>query len=453
MMKKKIISFLSLISIILSVKASTPNIVVAIIDTGIDTTNTYINNSFLKDEAGHIKGWNFLGDSNNTFNPISIGKESFRIMQSLHSKYSLKDSSSMMNPQELQEFDKYIFFRKVSGIDTYILFADFQKYNYKAFQYMDSVIISQKWPRTMKIAELKNIDYSMIPDSMEEPLNQVMSESAKFYYSGKTTWDLAYKAIEDEYLLSEERLSTLGDPKSNPRFNIGDNPHDFNALSYGNSNIMAEPFEHSTSIASILSSIHPEVKGLNSQLKIMPIRVVPAGEAFDKDLYAAIRYAVENGANIIVIPQAKEYTSYDIKLTEALSYANIHNVLIVLAAGDNGRNIAMEQAVPNCIVNGKKLNNVIRVGALDKNGEKLAKSNYGSAVDVYFPGEEVKVTDAEGTITFITGTDASSGIVAGIASVIIEESPKISASEIVKLIIDISEDLSNFPEIIESYRK
>ena len=449
-MKNKIIIALLLLLTALPAKAFDPSkIVVAIIDTGVDTTNQYISSSFLREEgSGKIVGWNFLGDSNNTNNPVSIGKESFRIMQSLHSKYSLIDSSAVLSEQERNQFEKYLFFKRVSGIDIYLSFAKLLDYNYTAFKYMDSVIISQKWPRDMKISDLEKIDYSMIPDSMETPLSQVMTECTKAYYGGKTTWDLAFKSTEDEYLLSLERIGSLGKPESNPRFSIGDNPFNFDSLNYGNSNIMAQPFEHATAVASIIASAHPQAKGVNSGVKILPIRVVPSGEAFDKDLYAAILYAVESGAQIVVVPQAKEYSSFGDKLTQALLYASKRDVLVVLAAGNSGRNITAEQAVPSAIVNGKRLANVIRVGALGADGQRFAKSNYG-AVDVYFAGESVAVALGDGSISYLTGTDASSALVAGAASVLRGAFPKMAASKIVELIVSLDGDISNLRKVID----
>lgn len=446
-MRYPIISFFLLLTV-LSTKAIEPSkAVVAIIDTGIDTTNVYINNSLLRNEANQIMGWNFLGDANNTINPTSIGKESFRIMQSLHSKYSLVDSSAVLSTKEREEYEKYLFFKKVSGIEIYTSFAELLEYNYNAFNFMDSVIVSQEWPRDMKITDLNEIDYSMIPDSMETPLNQVMTEVTKALYKGLTRWDEAYKSTKDEYLLSAERLATLGKPETNPRFEIEDDPHNFEVLDYGNSNVMAEPFEHATSIASIIVSTHNKAKGINPKAKILPIRVVPNGEAFDKDLYAAILFAVDNGAKTIVVPQAKEYSSYPDKLTEALSYAAKNDVLVVLASGTKGRKVAPEETVPNSVVNGKPLSNVLRVGALGENGERFAKSNYG-AVDVFFMGENIPIVDGKDLISNLTGTNASSAIVAGIASILRETFPEMSASTIVELIIDLDGDINNLQEVI-----
>lgn len=451
MKNKIIIAFLLVLMVLPAMAFDSSKIVVAIIDTGIDTTNQYISSSFLRDDSGKIVGWNFLGDSNNTNNPLSIGKESFRIMQSLHSKYSLIDSSDVLSEQERNEFEKYLFYKKVSGVDLYLSFAKLLHYNYTAFKYMDSVIISQKWPRDMKISDLEKIDYSMIPDSMETPLTQVMTECAKAYYSGKTTWDLAYKSTEEEYFLSIKRIASLGKPESNPRYGIGDNPTNFDNLNYGNSNIMAQPVEHATAVASIIASAHPQAKGVNPGVKLLPIRVVPKGEAFDKDIYSAILYAVECGAKIVIIPQAKYYSSFGEKLNQALLYASKRDVLVVLAAGNSGRNIIAENAVPSAIIDGKQLTNVIRVGALGKDGQRFAKSNFGD-VDVYFPGESVAVALKDGSISYLTGTDASSSLVAGVASILRATFPKMPASKIVELIVRMDGNLADLEQIVESYK-
>lgn len=425
---------LLLFFVFIQISAKDTNNIIAIIDTGIDTTNCYINSSFVRSASNDIVGWNFLGNKDNTINPPSIGKESFRIMQLLHSKYSDTDSSTVLNENEKVEFENYLFFRKAAGIDTYISFAELLKYNYEAFVYLDSVIVSQNLPRDIAITDLQKIDYSAIPDSMETPLTQVMSECTKAYYSGIDSWDLAFKHTEDEYLLSKERLSTLGLPESNPRFSIDDDPYNFDNLNYGNSNITAEPNEHATAIASIISSTHNDARGINTNALILPIRVTSAGEAFDKDLYSGIILAVDKGADIILIPQTKEYSLHGDKLNEALLYASENNVVVVLNAGDRGKELRDEQLVPSGLINNDKLDNIIRVGALNEKGERLAKSNFGS-VDVFVNGENIKTVNGDGKITLITGTDAASAVVAGIASIMKEKDSNITAKQIIEQLI------------------
>ncbi|MDD2420455.1 MAG: S8 family serine peptidase [Bacteroidales bacterium] len=325
-------------------------IVIALVDTGVDTTNSNIKELFKRDGKGYIVGWNFLGDKNNTVNPASIGNESFRVMQLLHGKYGSVTDTSGLNPKEKEEYANYRYFRSKARIDGYIEFAKLLEYNYNGFKYMDSVVISQKGHNDIEIKDLNTIDYSMIPDSMETQLSQVMSECTKALYAGKKLWQEALENAENEYKLSAQRISTLGNPMSNPRFSIGDNPYDFDNLNYGNKNIAALPNDHATEVMTMIAGFG--TVNAKRRPKVMPLRVAAAGEAFDKDIYSAIMYAANNGANMILIPQAKEYSLHGSKLAEAIEYAGTKGIIVVAASAD----YLMEMP------------NLIEVDALEKDG-------------------------------------------------------------------------------------
>ncbi|MGE0092479.1 MAG: S8 family serine peptidase [Bacteroidales bacterium] len=307
-------------------------IVIALLDTGVDTTNSNIKDLFKRDGKGYIVGWNFLGDKNNTVNPASIGNESFRIMQLLHGKYGSVTDTSGLNPKEKEEYANYRYFRSKARIDGYIEFAKLLEYNYNGFKYMDSVVISQKGHNDIEIKDLNTIDYSMIPDSMETQLSQVMSECTKALYAGKKLWKEALENAQNEHKLSVQRISTLGNPMSNPRFSIGDNPYDFDNLNYGNKNIAALPNDHATEVMTMIAGLG--TVNAKRRPKVMPLRVAAAGEAFDKDIYSAIMYAANNGANMILIPQAKEYSLHGSKLAEAIEYAGTKGIIVVAASAD-----------------------------------------------------------------------------------------------------------------------
>lgn len=410
-------------------------VVVAIVGTGVDTTNKYINNSIKRE--GKIVGWNFLGDSNNTINPESIGKESFRVMQKYHNRYSQyyeMDSIELRNKLTEGEFAEFVIYRAArlnAKVDMYISFTQMQEQIYEGFKYLDSVIISQKDSRDIPFSDLATIDYSMIPDSMESTLEMVGGECQKAMFKGAKTWREAYESSKAEYELSKERLNTLGDLNSNPRFLIGDDPNNFDNLKYGNNNVMCSLYERSTALASILVSNNNIVEGIYNKIDIMPIRVVSAGDPFDKDIFSSILFAVDAGAHVILLPPLKEFYTHKSKLTQALEYAKKRDVLVIIPAGEFYTELSLNNTF---IDNG--MSNVITVSNCDIMGVKPYKSNYGSAVvDVFAAGCDIHSIDSQGKISGITGTDVSGAVVAGVCAIVKSYFPKLTASQIKEAII------------------
>ena len=71
---------------------------------------------------------------------------------------------------------------------------------------------------------------------------------------------------------------------------------------YGNSDLMGPEAKHGTHVAGIIGAIRGNglgIEGIAPDVKLMMIRTVPDGDERDKDVANAIRYATENGAQII----------------------------------------------------------------------------------------------------------------------------------------------------------
>src|SRR5699024_10545819 len=79
-------------------------------------------------------------------------------------------------------------------------------------------------------------------------------------------------------------------------------------------------------------------KGVATHTLIMPIRAVPDGDERDKDVANAIRYAVDNGADIINMSFGKSYSPFKDAVDKAIKYADRHDVLMVHAAGNSSEN-------------------------------------------------------------------------------------------------------------------
>ena len=124
------------------------------------------------------------------------------------------------------------------------------------------------------------------------------------------------------------------------------------------------------------------MNGVANNVKIMAVRSVPDGDEYDKDVALGLRYAVDNGAKVINTSFGKGYSPNKEWVYEAIKYAAKNDVLIVNAAGNDGKNIDVEKTFPN---DSKDLeteisDNVLTIGAMSLNyNEKLPAnfSNYG----------------------------------------------------------------------------
>lgn len=172
---------------------------------------------------------------------------------------------------------------------------------------------------------------------------------------------------------------------------MGDDLPDATDRFYGNHNVMCDDFFHGTFVAGVIAAQHnPKNKmtGIYPSAKIMTIRAIPQGDEYDKDIASAIHYAVDNGAKVINMSFGKR-TSPDANMVEeAIRYAAKHDVLLVMASGNNGVNCDKITYYPQGLdETGKRIGNLIRVGASDIEGNPGQISNYGkNSVDLFAPG-------------------------------------------------------------------
>jgi cell wall-associated protease len=173
----------------------------------------------------------------------------------------------------------------------------------------------------------------------------------------------------------------------------------------------------------------------------MSIKAVPNGDEYDKDIANAIHYAVDHGAEVINMSFGKKISPHKDWVDEAFKYAASKDVLLVMASGNDNHDMDVKPEFPNdTYLDGSKTDNVISVGASgSKKDETLAApfSNYGkNNVDVFAPGVKVTSLDMDAEFNTADGTSFASPIVAGIAALILEYYPDLSASQVKHAIME-----------------
>jgi subtilisin family serine protease len=230
----------------------------------------------------------------------------------------------------------------------------------------------------------------------------------------------------------------------NPREIIGDDPNNISDNHYGNPDVIGSRASHGTCLAGIIAAIRNNgigIDGIATDVKIMVLRTTPNGDERDKDVALAIKYAVENGANIINMSFGKAISPQKNFVDEAIKFAEKKNVLIIHAAGNEGENIDKFTHYPSdTYLDEQEATNFINIGASGKqNTETIAAifSNYGkNHVDIFAPGEDIISTDTNNTYSIHSGTSEAAPVVTGVAALILSYYPDLTPQELIAILLE-----------------
>ncbi|MGI8510765.1 MAG: S8 family peptidase [Gemmatimonadaceae bacterium] len=275
-----------------------------------------------------------------------------------------------------------------------------------------------------------------------------LSPSSSDIASARTLYiSLAARGIDDASIAEAEaslrsELDYGLNLDFNPRPMVGDNYSDPSEHYYGNADVMGPDALHGTHVAGIIGAVRGNgigIDGIAPAVRIMSVRTVPDGDERDKDVANAIRYAVDNGANVINMSFGKGYSPFKSVVDDAVRYADAHGVLLVHAAGNDGADLAQSSNFPNrTYASGGIAANWIEVGASSwRGGDTLAVSfsNYGQQqVDVFAPGEDIYST-VPGGYQRLSGTSMAAPVVSGLAALIMAYYPDLKAADVKRIIM------------------
>ncbi len=428
-------------------KGKTPDtVVVAILDNGAEIThpdiqaNIWVNKNEIPDNnidddgngyIDDIHGWNFLGNAEGeNYRRETIGLT--RVYAKLRDKYA------SVNENDLDEDEKesYKYYLKVKEEFENEVATKREDINY----HKEILQLFNDTDQFLKIF-LKKEDYTkkdVEKIKKKKPEVQRAKQNRLLFYQRKTDAASLQKSIDN---LKKDMTSRLNPDFKNREEVVGDDPDDITDTNYGNNMVWARGPYHGTGVASIIGGIHNEntVDGMVQPVKLMILRVVPNGDERDKDVALAIRYAINNGADIINLSFAKKYSVNPSFVEEAIKDAIEKDVLIVQAAGNWVYNNDTVPHYPTGMIDDKKAENYIVVGASDKidNENVLAYfANYGKeSVDIFAPGMDIPACELKGTYGKGSGSSDAAPIVAGAAALIKAYYPDLSAAQIKKVIM------------------
>jgi len=149
---------------------------------------------------------------------------------------------------------------------------------------------------------------------------------------------------------------------------------------------------------------------------------------------------VDNGARIISMSFGKAYSPFKAAVDDAAKYADAHGVLMVHAAGNDGQDLSKKPSFPNpAYLSGGRPALWLEVGASSwKGGDSLAAnfSNYGQQqVDVFAPGVDILSTVPGNQYEKDSGTSMAAPVVSGLAALIMDYYPNLTASDVRRIIV------------------
>lgn len=456
-------------------KKSKKKVTVALIGTGIDVEHEDLQGSLWinpkekpngrddnkNGKIDDINGWNYLGNAQGevlekarTFADREYLrlKDKYSRIQHYGDKYVVvsddeKELLEVAPPENKPEFDYFNrVVRKESAIGS--------KYSSIELMKVSRIYANGLTDKLKaKFPDKEHFSYqdfgSMIDRNDTDTLRMLGMTmiSVAFMIQPQATWDKVLDYLNNfqpPLLLKDyqkiEQMNNFDD-----RTLIGDDPYKITDTKYGNNILLAENSGEGTSYAGIIGAKRSNDMGLDGiadNVQIMTLRTTPSeGEAYPKDVALAIRYAVDNGADIIQMYASASITPFGEQgdwINDALMYAESKGVLIVQPVASKSIDMDKYPYYPRKeITPAKKLSNMITVAASDKKGSPVPDSNFGiKSLDLYAPGKDIYSCYTGNTYREESGSEVAASTVTGVAALIKSYYPDLTAMQIRDIIIN-----------------
>lgn len=428
-------------------------VIVAVLDSGIDLYHEDLNgvkwvnedeimgNGIDDDGNGYIDdvyGWSFLGNAKG-LNVYQDNLEATRIVSLFQDQFEGVDETDIRK----KDLPNYLVYKR--AVEDVTTSAKEAEENFGFYGMLKEAI--EKLKLEINKDEVTKEDLENL--NSNDPMIQSISSMLINIFNQGMTFEQIEGELSEAFEYFENQVKFWYNPDFNSRDIVGDDIHDKKERFYGNSDFEGPDARHGTHVAGIIGAERGNGIGLDgvaNNVVIMSVRVVPDGDERDKDVANAIRYAVDNGAKVINMSFGKGFSPYKRVVDQAIKYAVRKDVVLIHAAGNDGKENNYSNNYPNDKYGKKGLfgkpfaNSWIEVGALaPNNGNQLAASfsNYSREwVDVFAPGQEIYSSTPDNQYEMLQGTSMAAPMVAGVAALLRSYFPQLNAWEIKNIILD-----------------
>lgn len=205
---------------------------------------------------------------------------------------------------------------------------------------------------------------------------------------------------------------------------------------------------HGTGMASVIAghghgaNNSSGVIGLAPKAKILPIKISDADDFDNVEWSKGIRYAVDQGADVINLSFVDSQAQLDSDGAKAIEYAQQHDVLVVAGTGNDG---AAGVSYP------AKLPGVVAVSAIDESLNLWEKSNFGQGVTLAAPGVSILRADPSRSNGYAEadGTSDATAYVSATAALILAKYPDLTAGQVINRLVKsayLADDVKKTPD-------
>lgn len=429
-------------------------IIVGVLDSGVDFDHEDLKsvmwtnpgeiagNGIDDDKNGYvddIHGWNFIGGKDGK-NVEHDNLEMTRLMRKLKPKYDGKTEADFKTKEEKEELKLYLVVK-----EEYTKTRDKFEGNFNQLNYLNEglgkLIATIKDQQKVEKVNMPEIEKFEAKDKDEKKMKMIATNILQ--NSEGADLGSVLEEIKDGADHFKSYLDYGLNMEYDPRSIVGDDYANSSERYYGNPDCNGPDSFHGTHVAGIIAAARSNgvgMDGVAADVRIMAVRCVPDGDERDKDVANAIRYAVDNGAQILNMSFGKKY-SWDKKaVDDAVKYAESKGVLLIHAAGNDGADIDQVPHYPCKKFEGKgEAGNFMDVGALNwQPGNKIVApfSNYGKkTVDIFAPGVDIYSTTPKNGYKDASGTSMASPVTCGVAAVLKSYYPTLTPAQIKKILI------------------
>jgi subtilisin family serine protease len=195
------------------------------------------------------------------------------------------------------------------------------------------------------------------------------------------------------------------------------------------------PHVHGTAIAGVIAS-HAKLMGSAPSAKILAIRAFgQAAGGAESNSYVILKsldYAVSHGAQIVNMSFAGPK---DALIERGITATAAKGLVMIAAAGNAGAKSPPLYPAANP--------NVIAVSATDAQDKLFAASNRGSYIALAAPGVDIFLPAPDEKYQMTSGTSFSAAYVSGLAALMLERNPSMTAAEVLTILTASARDLGS----------
>ncbi len=201
----------------------------------------------------------------------------------------------------------------------------------------------------------------------------------------------------------------------------------------GNNNNTLDRNGHGTHVSGTIAGENNNygVTGIAYGAKIMPVKVLnDSGSGSYNSIAKGIRYAVDNGADVINLSLGGRYSNRT--LESAINYASSKGVIVVMAAGNDG------DSSPNYPARYASKSG-IAVGAVDRNNNIADFSNRSGTSQISYvtaPGVNVYSTVPGNQYDIYSGTSMAAPHVAGVVALMLSANPNLTDAQVRQIVTE-----------------